>query len=99
VAGERPKPFRDTTIPRVTKGRLRQPFHRTRTVAWAASEARLRKEGIGWTPTVVGIDVSKSQLDVHVRGSDESFVVARDAEGLAALSERLRPLAPSAIGL
>lgn len=48
---------------------------------------------------VVGIDVSKNQLDVHVRGSGESFAVARDAEGLAALIERLRPLAPSAIGL
>jgi transposase len=49
--------------------------------------------------TVVGMDVSKSQLDVHVRGSGESFVVPRDAEGLAALIERLRPLEPSAIGL
>src|SRR5947209_10743224 len=26
----------------------RLPFHRTRTVAWAAVEARLRKDGIGW---------------------------------------------------
>ena len=48
---------------------------------------------------VVGIDVSKNQLDVHVRGRGESFVVPRDAEGLAALIERLRPLAPQAIGL
>jgi transposase len=49
--------------------------------------------------TVVGIDVSKNQLDVHVRGRHESFVVARDAEGLAVLIERLRPLEPRAIGL
>jgi transposase len=49
--------------------------------------------------TVVDMDASKSQLDVHVRCSGESFVVARDAEGLAALIERLRPLEPSAIGL
>ena len=48
---------------------------------------------------VVGIDVSKNQLDVHVRGRGDSFVVPRDAEGLAALIERLRPLAPRAIGL
>jgi len=48
---------------------------------------------------VVGIDVSKNQLDVHIRGKDECFVVARDAEGLAALIERLRPLEPRAIGL
>ncbi len=48
---------------------------------------------------VVGIDVSKNQLDVHVRGRGDSFAVPRDAEGLAALIERLRPLAPQAIGL
>lgn len=40
----------------------------------------------------VGIDVSKKQLDVHVRPSGEAFVVARDAEGLAMLVERLRSL-------
>lgn len=51
------------------------------------------------TPLIIGIDVSKNQLDVHVRGFSESFVVPRDAEGLAALIERLRPLAPKAIGL
>jgi DNA-binding transcriptional LysR family regulator len=28
------------------------PFHRTRTVAWAACEARLRKDGTGWTPSL-----------------------------------------------
>ena len=49
--------------------------------------------------TVVGMDVSKNQLDVHIRGQNESFVVPRDAEGLAALIERLRPLEPLAIGL
>ncbi len=48
---------------------------------------------------VVGIDISKNQLDVHVRGRDDSFFVARDAEGLAALIERLRPVAPCAVGL
>lgn len=48
---------------------------------------------------VVGIDVSKNQLDVHVGGRDESFFVARDAEGFAALIERLRPIALSAVGL
>ncbi len=49
--------------------------------------------------TVVGIDVSKNQLDVHIRGQNESFVVPRDVEGLAALIERLRPLEPLTIGL
>lgn len=48
---------------------------------------------------VVGIDVSKSQLDVHALGCGEGFTVARDAEGVMALIERLRPLAPRVIGL
>jgi transposase len=45
----------------------------------------------------VGIDVSKERLDVHVRPSGEAFAVARDGEGLAALVERLRVLAPALI--
>jgi transposase len=42
----------------------------------------------------IGIDVSRDRLDAHVRPSDESFAVARDSEGLAALIERLRALDP-----
>jgi transposase len=37
----------------------------------------------------VGIDVSKDQLDVHVRPGGEAFHVRRDGEGLAALVDRL----------
>lgn len=40
----------------------------------------------------VGIDVSKERLDVHVRPSGESFWVARDGDGLAALITRLQAL-------
>ena len=40
----------------------------------------------------VGIDVSKSRLDVHLRPSGESFAVARDGKGLENLVERLAPL-------
>jgi transposase len=36
---------------------------------------------------------------MHVRGPGDSFVVPRDAEGLAALIERVRPFGPQAIGL
>jgi transposase len=43
-------------------------------------------------PVFVGIDVSKDRLDGHVRPSGEAFSVARDAEGLRALTERLRGL-------
>jgi transposase len=42
----------------------------------------------------IGIDVSQDRLDAHVRPSDESFAVARDGEGLAALIERLRAFDP-----
>jgi len=42
----------------------------------------------------IGIDVAQDRLDAHVRPSDESFAVARDSEGLAALIERLRAFDP-----
>ena len=47
----------------------------------------------------VGIDVAKSQLDVHARLAGETFVVSRDGAGLAALTERLAGLAPRLIVL
>jgi transposase len=40
-------------------------------------------------PTVVGIDVSKDRLDVHVLPSEEAWQVSRDADGLAELCRRL----------
>jgi transposase len=39
--------------------------------------------------TVVGIDVSKDRLDVHVLPSDEAWAVNRDGDGLAELCRRL----------
>jgi len=48
---------------------------------------------------VVGIDVSKDRLDVHVRPSGERFAVARDAAGLEALRRRLVELGPAAVAL
>jgi len=39
--------------------------------------------------TVVGIDVSKDRLDVHVLPSEEAWSVSRDADGLAELCRRL----------
>jgi len=41
---------------------------------------------------IVGIDVSKDRLDVHVHPTTESFAVPRNAEGLDALIARLAPL-------
>jgi transposase len=48
---------------------------------------------------VIGIDVSKAQLDVHVRPSLEAFAVPRTGEGLAALVGRLQALAPGLIAV
>jgi transposase len=47
----------------------------------------------------VGIDVAKDRLDIHVRPSGESFTVARDGEGLAALVDRLKQIMPALVVL
>jgi transposase len=49
--------------------------------------------------TVVGIDVSKDRLDVHVLPSHEAFSVGRDAAGLDALVGRLLPLLPRTVAV
>jgi transposase len=48
---------------------------------------------------IVGIDVSKDRLDVHVQPGGEAFWVSRDGDGLAALVERLRPLRPGLVAV
>lgn len=48
---------------------------------------------------VVGIDVAKAGLDVHVLPTGEVFAVGRDAAGIDALIERLQPLAPSIVAI
>jgi transposase len=50
-------------------------------------------------PCFVGIDVSKDHLDVHLRPQAESFRLANDPQGIAALVRRLGPLAPAGIVL
>ena len=49
--------------------------------------------------TVVGIDVSKDRLDVHVHPAGGSFAVSRKAEGLDALVARLVPLKAQAVAV
>jgi transposase len=49
--------------------------------------------------TVVGIDVSKDRLDVHVEPSGEAFAIARNAGGVEALVERLRGLSPKTVAV
>ena len=51
------------------------------------------------TAPFVGIDVSKSQLDVAVRPSGETWAVAHDEAGLSALVPRLQTLGPTLIVL
>lgn len=48
---------------------------------------------------MVGIDVSKARLDVHVVPGDEAFHVARDGDGLIALVDRLKALTPTVVGV
>jgi transposase len=48
---------------------------------------------------IVGIDVSKDRLDVHIRPDSEAFAVARNAEGIADLAARLKSLPVSLIAL
>lgn len=50
-------------------------------------------------PVYVGIDVAKDRLDVHVLPTGGAFALPRDSDGVAALIERLSPLAPALIVL
>jgi transposase len=48
---------------------------------------------------VIGIDVAKARLDVHVEPGGDRFAVDNGAEGIAALVSRLSALAPAAVGI
>jgi len=45
----------------------------------------------------VGVDVSKAELQAHVRPSGDNFCVANTIEGIEAMIERLKPLSPERI--
>lgn len=49
--------------------------------------------------TIVGIDVAKDRLDVAVRPSGESFVIARTGAGISELASKLMALAPRLIAI
>ena len=51
------------------------------------------------TLKVVGIDVSKAQLDVALSSTDECWSVANEAEGIAQLIKRLRRIKPQLVVL
>lgn len=48
---------------------------------------------------VVGIDVSKDRLDLHVLPDGEAFSAARDAAGIEAVAARLLSLRPQLVGI
>jgi transposase len=48
---------------------------------------------------VVGIDVSKDRLDVHVLASGEAFFESNDAAGVERLAERLKEQQPALVAL
>ena len=48
---------------------------------------------------IVGIDVAKDRLDVVMRPSGESFVVARNGAGIGGLTAKLAALSPRLIAL
>lgn len=49
--------------------------------------------------TVIGIDVSKDKLDVHVLPAGEAFAVARNGAGIEELACRLAALSPAVIAI
>jgi transposase len=49
--------------------------------------------------TIVGIDISKARLDVHLHPSGEAFSVANGKAGITTLVRRLITPAPQAVGL
>lgn len=48
---------------------------------------------------VVGIDVSKDELDIAIRPGGEAFGASRDAAGLDAVIASLAPLAPATVAV
>jgi transposase len=49
--------------------------------------------------TVIGIDVSKDKLDVHVLPAGEAFAVPRNGAGIEELASRLAGLSPAVIAI
>ena len=49
--------------------------------------------------SIVGIDVAKQKLDIHIRPEGRSLTLPRTGDGLAELVGLLRPLAPLLVGV
>src|SRR5215207_10168181 len=70
--------------PNSRRGRKRSPLR----------QGRDRMDAI-----VIGIDVSKDKLDVHVLPAEEAFAVARNGAGIEELAARLAALAPAVVAI
>jgi transposase len=97
VTGERPKPLRDIK-PVWERGSSpvvpSNPNSRLGRKASPVAQGRDQMDAI-----IVGIDVSKDQLDVAVRPSGDAFVVARTGAGISELVDRVMALAPRLIAI
>ena len=51
------------------------------------------------SPSFVGIDVSKAELDIYVRPDGSHWMVPNDAKGHTQLVDQLSPIAPTLIVL
>src|SRR4051812_32151894 len=70
--------------PNSRRGRKRSPLR----------QGRDRMDAI-----VIGIDVSKDKLDVHVLPAAQAFTVARNGAGIEELAARLAGLAPAMVAI
>ena len=82
---ERGSPSAVPSNPNSRLGRKRSPIRQ----GWEKMDASV----------VVGIDVSKERLDVHVLPSGEAFFEANDAAGVGKLAGRLAELSPKIVAL
>ena len=48
---------------------------------------------------IIGIDISKARLDIHVRPTGQCWSIENGRAGIAALVGRLAKLKPAAIGM
>jgi len=97
VAGESPKPLRDTkpVWKRVSSPAV--PSNPNSRLGRTASPVAQGRDQMG--AIFVGIDVAKDRLDICVRPTGESFVVARTGSGIEHLAERLKKLEPHIVAI
>ncbi len=76
------------------------PVQTSRTLAWGSTPHRLARPG-GFTMNTseifVGIDVSKTQLDIAIRPTNKWYQVANTLDGIAELVNKLYPRSPTLI--